>query len=154
MNARRIGPAAALTLLIGTGLCGTAAAQDAVQPYAIVGDAIPVSLTGHPGDPARGRQIVATRERGLCLLCHSGPLPEVRLQGTIATSLSGAGARASEGQLRLRVVDASRLNGETVMPSFHRVEGLVRVAPAFRGRPILTAGEVEDVVAYLTTLKD
>ena len=154
MKAHHDGAAAALAVLLVSGVIPCASAGGSVQPYVVVGDAIPASLTGRPGDAARGRQIVASRERGLCLLCHSGPLPEVRLQGTIAPSLVGAGARSSEGQLRLRIVDARHLNDATIMPSFHRIDRLARVAPAFRAKPILTAGEIEDVVAYLVTLQD
>jgi sulfur-oxidizing protein SoxX len=117
-------------------------------------DAIPRSLTGAPGDPVRGRAIVASRQVGLCLLCHSGPFPEERFQGDLAPDLRGAGRRWSEGQLRLRLVDPARLNPATIMPAYHRTEGLVRVAPASRGKPILTAEQIEDVVAFLTTLKD
>ncbi len=124
-----------------------------VEP-AVEGDTIPESLTGAPGDPARGRSIVADRQRGLCLLCHAGPFPEEPFQGNLAPDLAGTGSRWSEGQLRLRVVYARRLNPETIMPSYHRVEGLARVAPAWRGRPVLTAAEVEDVVAFLATLRD
>ena len=112
------------------------------------------SLTGEPGDAARGRAIVTSRQRGLCLLCHAGPFPEERFQGDLAPSLAGIGARLTEGQLRLRLVDGRRLNPETIMPSYYRTEGLVRVGPAWQGRPILTAMEIEDVVAFLLTLKD
>ena len=94
------------------------------------------------------------RQVGLCLLCHSGPFPEERFQGDLAPDLRGAGARWTEGQLRLRIVDSGRINSATIMPAYHRVEGLVRVAPAFRGRPILSAEQIEDVVAFLTTLRD
>jgi sulfur-oxidizing protein SoxX len=117
-------------------------------------DAMPEPLTGTPGDPARGRAIVASRQVGLCLLCHSGPFPEERFQGNLAPDLRGAGGRLSEGQIRLRVVDPSRVNPATIMPAYHRTEGLVRVAPAFRGMTVLTAQQIEDVVAFLTTLKD
>ena len=117
-------------------------------------DAIPKSLTGARGDPARGRAIVVNRQVGLCLLCHSGPFPEERFQGNLAPDLAGAGKRASEGQLRLRIVDSSRINPTTIMPAYHRTEGLVRVAPALRGKPILSAEQIEDVVAFLMTLKD
>ena len=117
-------------------------------------DAIPESLIGAKGDPARGRAIVANRQVGLCLLCHSGPFPEERFQGELAPDLKGAGARWSEGQLRLRIVDSSRINPASIMPAYHRTDGLTRVGPAFRGKPILTAEQIEDVVAYLTTLKD
>jgi sulfur-oxidizing protein SoxX len=117
-------------------------------------EAMPHSLTGAPGDPARGRAIVASRQVGLCLLCHSGPFPEERFQGQLAPDLRGAGRRWSEGQLRLRLVDPGRINPATIMPAYHRTEGLVRVAPAHRGKPILTAAQIEDVVAFLMTLRD
>ncbi len=116
--------------------------------------AIPESLTGVRGDPARGRAIVANRQVGLCLLCHRGPFPEERFQGNLAPDLAGAGRRWSEGQLRLRIVDSSRINPVTIMPAYHRTEGLVRVAPAWRGKPILSAEQIEDVVAFLMTLRD
>lgn len=130
------------------------ASAEGLQPYTVAGDAIPVPLTGAKGDPARGRTIVANRQVGLCLLCHSGPFPEEKFQGDLAPDLQGAGSRWSEGQLRLRIVDSSRLNPDTIMPSYYRVEGLVRVAPAFAGKPVLTEEQIEDVVAYLATLKN
>ena len=117
-------------------------------------DGIPRSLTGAKGDPGRGRAIVANRQVGLCLLCHSGPFPEERFQGTLAPDLAGAGARSSEALLRLRIVDSSRINPATIMPAYHRIEGLTRVASAYRDKPILTAEQIEDVVAFLMTLKD
>jgi sulfur-oxidizing protein SoxX len=117
-------------------------------------DAIPDSLTGKNGDPARGRAIVTNRQVGLCLLCHSGPFPEQRFQGNLAPDLKGAGSRWTEGQLRLRIVDPARVNPATIMPAYHRTEGLVRVAAAYRGKPVLTAEQIEDVVAFLMTLKD
>jgi L-cysteine S-thiosulfotransferase len=126
---------------------------DGLVPYAIAGDAIPASLTGARGDAARGRAIVADHNRGLCLLCHSGPFPEDKFQGNIAPDLSGAGSRWSEGQLRLRIVDAGKINPNTIMPPFYRIDGLSRVAKAYRDKPVLTAVEIEDVVAYLMTLK-
>jgi len=121
--------------------------------YSVVGDAIPVSLTGAKGDAARGRAIVANHNLGLCLLCHSGPFPEDKFQGNLAPDLAGAGSRWSEGQLRLRIVDASRLNRDTIMPPFYRVDYLRRVPQAYRDKPVLTAVEVEDVIAYLMTLR-
>lgn len=117
-------------------------------------DSMPQSLTGQPGDPVRGRAIVANRTVGLCLLCHSGPIPEERFQGTLAPSLEGAGLRSTPGQLRLRLVDARRLNPDTIMPPYYRVDGLTRVARNVQGKTILTAHQIEDVVAYLVTLKD
>ena len=115
---------------------------------------LPKPLTGEPGDPARGRAIVANRTIGLCLLCHSGPFPEERFQGNLAPSLAGAGARSTPAELRLRIVDAARLNPDTIMPPYFRVDGLSRVAKNFQGKTILSAQQIEDVVAYLATLKD
>jgi sulfur-oxidizing protein SoxX len=147
--ANRLATAITVAILYAT----PAEAQDKLVSFAVVGDAIPQSLTGRPGDPARGRAIVIKRET-TCLLCHSGPFPEERFQGDLATDLRGAGSRWTPAELRLRLVDASRLNPATIMPSFYRVDGLNRVAPALRGKPILTAEQVEDVVAYLATLRD
>jgi sulfur-oxidizing protein SoxX len=130
------------------------AAPDEPVAYEVVGDAIPASLTGSPGDPALGRAIVLERSRGLCLLCHSGPFPEERFQGNLAPDLAGAGARWSEGQLRLRIVDPRAFNPDTIMPSYYRVDGLERVAPAFRRKSVLAPGEIEDVVAFLGTLRE
>jgi sulfur-oxidizing protein SoxX len=129
------------------------AALAAALAVTIVGDAIPASLTGAKGDAARGREIVVNRNVGLCLLCHSGPFPEERFQGTIGPDLEGVAARLSEGQIRLRIVDASRVNAATIMPAYFRTEGLARVAPAFRGKPVLSAGQIEDIVAFLMTLQ-
>jgi sulfur-oxidizing protein SoxX len=129
-------------------------AEEALHPYAVVGDAIPASLTGATGDPARGKAIVLNRQLGLCLLCHSGPFPEERFQGNMAPDLKGAGSRWSEGELRLRLVDARRLNPDTIMPPYYVVDGMNRVARSFRGKPILTAEQIEDVVAFLASLKD
>jgi sulfur-oxidizing protein SoxX len=144
-------------LQIGLGLTALLVATSAVaqlRPYRIVNDGIPASLTGKPGDPSRGRAIVANRTIGLCLLCHSGPIPEERFQGTLAPSLAGAGLRSTPAQLRLRLVDAARLNPDTIMPPYYRLDGLARVAKNFDDKPILTAEQIEDVVAYLATLKD
>ncbi len=124
------------------------------QSFQVAGDAIPVSLTGLGGDAVRGRAIVGNRQVGLCLLCHSGPFPEERFQGDLAPALNGAGNRLSEGQLRLRIVDSGRLNPASIMPAYYKTEGLTRVAPAFAGKPILSAEQVEDVVAFLKTLRN
>src|SRR5262245_14588878 len=136
------------------GFATGAQAEERLRPYTVVGDAIPESLTGAKGDAERGRGIVVNRQVGLCLLCHTGPFPGEKFQGTLAPDLTGTGARWSEGQLRLRIVDASRLNPDTIMPPYYRIDGLTRVAPAFQGKPVLTAEQIEDVVAYLATLRD
>jgi len=122
-------------------LAAAAAAEDSLPP-----------LTESPGDPARGRAIVADRHVGLCLLCHTAPIPEERFQGNLAPDLRSS-ARLSEGQIRLRIVDPSRANPGTIMPAFHRTAGLERVASAYAGKPVLTAQQVEDVVAWLMTLR-
>ena len=133
--------------------CGPAAAAS-LQTYEVSGDAIVAPLATTKGDPAKGRAIIVDRQKGLCLLCHSGPFPEQRFQGDIAPSLAGAGSRLSEGQLRLRMVDSTRINPDSVMPSYYRVDHLTRVAPAQREKPILEAQDIENVVAFLVTLQD
>ena len=142
---------------VSLGIAVCAAAEDApsepLRPYSIVGDAIPEPLTGARGDAARGRAIVVSRQN-TCLLCHSGPFPEEKFQGNLSPDLTGTGSRWSEGQIRLRLVDARRLNPDTIMPPYYSVEGLVRVAPAFRGKPILTSEQIEDAVAFLASLRD
>ena len=115
-------------------------------------DSIANSLTGAKGDPVRGRAIVANRQVGLCLLCHSGPFPEERFQGNLAPDLRSA-ARLTEGQIRQRIVDPRRANPDTIMPAYFDTGGLTRVAPSFKGKTILTAEQIEDIVAYLVTLK-
>jgi sulfur-oxidizing protein SoxX len=130
-----------------------AAGAQELRTYTVTGDAIPQSLTGMPGDAARGRALVLDRT-STCILCHNGPFPEVKFQGDLAPDLAGAGSRWSEGQLRLRLVDAPRLNPATIMPSYYRVDELDRVGAAWRGKPILSAEQIEDIVAYLTTLRD
>ena len=142
----------ALAILLAL-LPGAASAQ-VLAPYVIEHGEIKSSLTGAPGDPVRGRAIVGERQKGLCLLCHSGPFPQERFQGDLAPTLDGVGARMSEGEIRLRMVDGAKVNPQTIMPAYYRVDGLTRVAPAMRGKPVLEAQEIEDVVAYLLTLKD
>jgi sulfur-oxidizing protein SoxX len=139
-----------LTLMLA--LACPAKAEE-LRPYVISGDSIGESLTGAPGDPTRGRALVLERT-STCILCHSGPFPEEKFQGDLAPDLAGAGSRWSAGQLRLRLVDASRLNPGTIMPSYYRVDGLERVAANWRGKPILSAEQIEDIVAYLATLRE
>lgn len=132
-----------------------AAPTSAAAPpdYQVVGDSIAAPLGGLAGDAARGRAIAANRQLGLCLLCHAAPIPEERFQGNLAPDLAAVGARWSAGQLRLRMVDARRFNAASIMPSYYRTEGLSRVAPALRGKTILSAQQIEDVVAWLATLQ-
>jgi L-cysteine S-thiosulfotransferase len=129
------------------------ASAEELRPYVVSGDSIMESLTGSPGDPVRGRALVVDRGN-TCILCHSGPFPEEKFQGDLAPNLAGSGSRWSVGQLRLRLVDASRLNPGTIMPSYYRLDGLERVAANWRGKPILSAEQIEDIVAYLATLHE
>lgn len=127
-----------------------------MKPYTVVGDAIETSLTGQPGDAARGAELIQQRQKSLCVLCHSGPFPDPHLQGTLAPDLSGIGARLSAGQLRLRIVDMKRLNPVSIMPSYYALVSdtkQARIAESWRNKPVLTAGEIEDLVAYLQTLR-
>ena len=140
------------TILLALALPCAAGAQE-LASYKVVGDGIPQSLTGTAGDAAKGRVLVLDRST-TCILCHSGPFPETRFQGDLAPDLKGSGTRWSTSQLRLRLVDASRLNPETIMPSYYRIDGLDRVGRNFNGKPILTAPQIEDIVAYLATLRE
>jgi L-cysteine S-thiosulfotransferase len=116
-------------------------------------DAVDTPLTEQPGDPDRGRQIVEDRSLSACLLCHAGPFPAPHLQGTIGPSLDSVGSRLSAGQLRLRLIDARKLKPDTVMPPYYVVEGLNRTGRQWQGRPALSAQQIEDVVAFLATLR-
>jgi sulfur-oxidizing protein SoxX len=138
-------------------LAATLAAHALAAPpvLEVVGDGIPAPLPGAAaGDPARGRAIVANRQVGLCLLCHPGPIAEEPFQGNLAPALQGAGRRWSAAQLRLRIADASRIDPATIMPAYYRTDGLTGVAAAYRDRTILSAQQIEDVVAWLQTLTE
>ena len=123
-----------------------------IADVAVVGDEIRQPLAGKAGDAARGRQIVLDREAGNCLICHKVPEPAEPFQGDLGPDLGDVGKRLTAGQIRLRLADLSRLNPQTLMPPYHRVERLNRVAAKYKGKPVLTAQEIEDVVAYLGTL--
>lgn len=120
----------------------------------VVGDGIPAALEGKTGDALRGRAIAVSRSQGLCLLCHSGPVPEERFQGNLAPDLAGAGARWNAAQLRLRLVNPQHFNPDSIMPAYYRSEGLTRVGARWQDRPILDAQQIEDVIAWLMTLRD
>jgi sulfur-oxidizing protein SoxX len=103
------------------------------------------------GDATRGREVFVSREGGHCVLCHV--VPGVDVAGDVGPALAGVGARLDAGQLRLRVADITRVKPDAAMPSFHRTQGLKRVAPGYAGKTALTAQQVEDIVAYLGTLR-
>lgn len=142
-----------LALIVVVFLAAPAAA-DPMRPYSITGDAIAQPLAGRPGNASRGRELVANRPASLCLLCHQAPVPEPHAQGTLAPDFTGVGSRLSEGQIRLRIVDMAHIEHSTIMPSYYRVIDHARTAAVWRGRPVLAAEEIEDIVAFLVTLRE
>ena len=149
-------------LLLGTtvaaaGLPATepmnAAAPARLIPLHVVDDGVPEPLAGASGDAGRGRTLVLARDAANCTLCHAISDPATRFSGNLGPPLDGVGGKLSLAQLRLRVADDLRLNAATIMPSYYRIDGLDRVAAAYRGKPILTGQEIEDIIAYLATLK-
>jgi len=142
-----------LIVLVAASLGSTEPNSDKLVDYRIVDGAIPEPLTDRPGDPERGRRIVLDREGGDCSICHAMPLPQRQFHGTIGPPLDGVGSRYTAAELRLRLVDPKAINPETIMPAYYKVEGLHRVLARYRARPLLTAQQIEDVVAYLLTLK-
>ena len=140
-------------LLAGAATAGPTRAAEALATFAVEKDAIVAPLAGTPGDAARGRSLVLARDPANCVLCHAVPDPDARFAGDVGPSLAGVGTRLTPAQLRLRIVDSTRLDPQSVMPSYYRTDGLSGVAPAYRGKPILTAQQVEDLVAYLAQLR-
>lgn len=150
---RRAASRARAAVLCAVLAAGPGIAADAVVPYRADGDAIAAPLTPVPGDPARGRTVVTVREIASCTLCHAVPGAPDRFMGDIGPPLEGVGNRLTPAQLRLRLVDSTRINPASVMPAYHRVEGLTLVAKAYQGKPVLSAQDIEDAVAWLSTLK-
>jgi len=148
--------------IVGVVALGVTAAHSAsvvvrdpgLVPYEIVdGNSIPKSLTGVAGDPAKGKKIAIGRKAGNCLACHAMPIPEQQFHGETAPSLYGVGNRLSESELRLQLVNSKVTNEDTMMPSYYRTFGFERPLKKFMGKSIISAQDVEDVVAYLQTLK-
>lgn len=121
--------------------------------YKIVGKSIPKSLTGKAGDPKNGLKVAVNRRKGNCLACHV--LPNVKLadHGEVGPPLMGVAKRYKEGELRLRLVDPKKVNPDSIMPSYYRTTGYNRVQKKWKGKTIISAQEVEDILAYLKTLK-
>jgi L-cysteine S-thiosulfotransferase len=120
----------------------------------VTGDGVVEPLGGLGGDVERGRGVVLDRARGNCLICHVAPEPRERFMGDLAPPLNGIGGRLSIAQIRLRLIDQRVINPKTIMPAYYATESLTRVAAQYRGKPALTAQEIEDAVAYLATLKE
>ena len=143
----------AMTVSLGL-LLGAGAQAEELVKFEIVGGArIDKSLTGQPGDPVNGRKLAIDRKLGNCLACHVLPIPEQPFHGDVGPDLSDTGGNLSEGELRLRIVDSKVLNPDTIMPAFYRNDGFERVLKKFQGKTMLSAQQVEDIVAYLMTLK-
>lgn len=142
---------AALTSALAAIVAASALAHAVPAGAQGAGTAIDVALTEEPGDATRGRTIVVDRILSACVLCHA--LPGTEVSGNLGPSLAGVGSRLSVGELRSRLVDSSRYNPDTVMPAYYLTAGLNRVAATYRDKPILSAQQIEDVVAYLRTLK-
>jgi sulfur-oxidizing protein SoxX len=123
--------------------------------YEVVdGAAIPQALADQPGDPDNGRALAINRKQGNCLACHIMPIPEQSFHGEIGPDLNGVAGRYDAGELRLRLVNPKVVNPDTIMPSYYRNDGLHRVLKDFDGKTMLSAQEVEDIIAYLQTLNE
>ena len=147
---------AALTAGMTVVLGAAALAQDSMELVKYMVDdesSIAQSLTGKPGDAAAGREAAINRKQGNCLACHVMPIPEQPFHGEIGPDLAGIASRYSEGELRLRIVDSKIINPDSFMPAFYKNDGFHRVLKKFQGKSILSAEQVEDIVAYLMTLK-
>ena len=130
------------------------AAESSYCEWQMVDFAIHSPLCGLSGDPARGRALAADRHAGNCIACHQMPIPEESFHGTVGPPLDTIGARYTAAQIRLRIVDEQQVNPITIMPGFYRDPALAnRVADAYWGKTFLSAQQVEDLVAYLVTLK-
>ncbi len=152
--------ALAAVAVVAAGSTASLAASKSKPPQKLVNylvineDSIPEYLSGRPGDPKQGRKLVISRKKGNCLACHKMPIPEKADHGGTGTDLTGVADRMTESQLRLRLVDPKRIIPDTMMPAFYKIQGLNRVLPKFKGKAILTAQEIEDIIAYIVTLKE
>lgn len=144
-----------IAALLGAGATLSAGGSEPgnLAPFAVIADGIPEAIGGASGDAERGRALILGRESANCVVCHALPDPRARFSGNLGPALDGVARKLTIAQLRLRVVDHMRLNPKTIMPSYYRIEGFDQVAGAYRGKPILEAEQIEDIVAYLATLK-
>lgn len=150
-----------MTIALIGAATGAAAAEIAPGEVPFEDGAVTVSLTGAPGDPARGREVVGNKSLGNCVACHANSdMSDIPFHGEIGPMLDGAGERWSEAELRGIVANAKMMFPDSMMPSFYKVDGFTRPGNAYTGEaaddsfgPLLTAQQIEDVVAYLATLK-
>ena len=145
---------AAVLAVVGMSASANVAAEEMMKINIVDGNSIPDSLTGNAGDPVKGRDLAINRKKGNCLACHVMPVPEQPYHGAVGPDLNGIASRLSEGEIRLRIVNPKYANPGTIMPAFYSTDGLHRVAKKFQGKTMLSAEEIEDVVAYMMTLKE
>ena len=141
-----------ISTIVGIAFFATLLTSASAHDYTIVNDTIPVSLTGVAGDPAKGKKLAINKKKGNCLACHAMPIPEQQFHGEVGPDLSEVGSRLNDAELRMRLVNSKVLNPDTIMPAFHKVS-LNRVLKKFKGKTILKAQEIEDIIAYISTLK-
>ena len=150
MNIRRIAVGVFALATVAASATLTGAAE-----YKIEDEAIKASLTGKAGDPANGKKVFLNRKKGNCLACHVvSSLKDQPFHGQVGPPLDGTASRWSEGEIRLRIVNAKALNEDTIMPAFYRTDGFHRVLKKFKDKSVLNAQEVEDVLAYVMTMKE
>lgn len=142
----------AIVFLFASAAFAGCATPGVLAPYQVTGDGISAPLSSAVPDPARGRALLVSRDSN-CILCHAAPETGERFYGNVGPPLSGVGARLTAAQMRLRIVDPLFFNKESIMPAYYRVAGLHRVAETYRDKPVLNAEQIEDVIAYLMTLK-
>lgn len=149
-----VATALSVAVVLGAGTAADASGTPKLVKYKVVDEnSIPESLTGKKGDPVNGRKLAINRKKGNCLACHVMPISEQPYHGQVGPDLNGVASRYKEGEIRLRVVNPKIVNEATIMPAFYRNDGFNRVLKKFKGKTVISAQDVEDIVAYLMTLK-
>ena len=149
MSTSGISARIAMILVLMGGVCATSLAA---QDYVVENFAIAEPLAGEAGDPERGKSVMIDRDLGNCLGCPEVPI-DAEFFGTTGPTLAGVRDRLTLAQLRLRLVDSKQINPMSMMPSYYEIEGLHRVQKKFEGRTVLSAQQIEDVIAFLATLR-
>lgn len=151
-----------LAAAVALSLATPAFAETAPKDVVFDGGKVEASLSGTPGDPENGVKVMTTNALGNCVACHTiAALPDVQFPGDIAPPLDGVADRWSEAELRGIVANAKMTFDGSFMPAFYKTEGFIRPGNGYTGKapegdlpPILTGQQIEDVVAYLLTLKE